>query len=404
MVQLDRNVEQMLENNDIRPKQHPGLSKTKCITLPTVFVKTAIKLIKDYPVKSVLADGEKFNRYLLARHPPVEEKEFYERRRSIYKQLDEDLPSELIESGDEDEHKQRKLFLADKTKRILSQRVYNWQPIVYDEYKVLQYLVRRSPAEYAAIYKIMSELQKRDVKFKPRSFLDFGSGVGTGTWVVSDLWKNSIYEYFLVDSSREMNDLADIMLRGGDENRELRLKNVFFRQFLPSTNSNKYDIVFSGYTLLEMSSAKARAELLLNLWNKCDGYLILVEMGTRAGFNLINEARQFLIEHTRQSGEELDVFSPCPHSLGCPRYSLDDGTPCNFEISCQTLPVNGGDGHTIQELYSYVVLKRGKVGEGADWPRLVRPTLVRSKHTICRMCTKDGKLEEVIFTASKHGK
>ncbi|KAJ8929170.1 hypothetical protein NQ314_018165 [Rhamnusium bicolor] len=32
------------------------------------------------------------------------------------------------------------------------------------------------------------------------------------------------------------------------------------------------------------------------------------------------------------------------------------------------------------------------------------PALVRSKHTICRVCTANGKLDEVIFTARKHGK
>lgn len=38
------------------------------------------------------------------------------------------------------------------------------------------------------------------------------------------------------------------------------------------------------------------------------------------------------------------------------------------------------------------------------WPRIVRPTLVRSKHTVCRMCTAEGQLKEVVATASKHGK
>lgn len=56
------------------------------------------------------------------------------------------------------------------------------------------------------------------------------------------------------------------------------------------------------------------------------------------------------------------------------------------------------------EMYSYVVLKKGMNDESdTTWPRIVRPTLVRSKHTICRMCTKNGKLEEVIFTQAKHG-
>jgi ribosomal protein RSM22 (predicted rRNA methylase) len=39
-----------------------------------------------------------------------------------------------------------------------------------------------------------------------------------------------------------------------------------------------------------------------------------------------------------------------------------------------------------------------------QWPRIVRNPLVRKKHTICRMCVPAGKLQEIIFTASKHGK
>ncbi len=65
----------------------------------------------------------------------------------------------------------------------------------------------------------------------------------------------------------------------------------------------------------------------------------------------------------------------------------------------------GGNQHQ-KELFCYVVLKKGPTtnNENDAWPRIVRPTLVRSKHTICRMCTKNGKLEEVIFTQAKHGK
>lgn len=50
-------------------------------------------------------------------------------------------------------------------------------------------------------------------------------------------------------------------------------------------------------------------------------------------------------------------------------------------------------------------MKKGKRDSVEDeWPRLVRETMVKSKHSICKMCTANGNLTEVIFTASKHGK
>lgn len=90
--------------------------------------------------------------------------------------------------------------------------------------------------------------------------------------------------------------------------------------------------------------------------------------------------------------------------MACPRILAEDGTPCNFISSYKPLQLHPGDSVVNQrEMYSYVVLKKGPQIENETWPRIVRPTIPKSKHTICRLCTKNGKLEEVIFTQSKHG-
>lgn len=69
------------------------------------------------------------------------------------------------------------------------------------------------------------------------------------------------------------------------------------------------------------------------------------------------------------------------------------------------LHLGGVKNNSLTTRYSYVVLKKGKISDATrKWPRLVRPTLLRSKHIICRMCTEDAKLQEVIFTHSKHGR
>ena len=48
---------------------------------------------------------------------------------------------------------------------------------------------------------------------------------------------------------------------------------------------------------------------------------------------------------------------------------------------------------------------KGERGEAdPQWPRVVRPVLLRSRHTICRLCTKEGQLQEVVVTRSKHNK
>lgn len=104
----------------------------------------------------------------------------------------------------------------------------------------MTYAMGRAALEYAVVQRIFNEIAHRHPDFKPRSFFDFGAGVGTGTWAASQLWKQSLYEYFLVDSSREMNDLSELILRDGDANKNMTLKNVYYRQFLPASNDVIY--------------------------------------------------------------------------------------------------------------------------------------------------------------------
>lgn len=117
--------------------------------------------------------------------------------------------------------------------KIFYQKNYNWQPIVYDESKAWAYVFGRAAKEYASIATILNEIARRDPDFQPESLFDFGSGIGTGTWAAAQLWKKSLVEYFLVDSSREMNDLSELILRDGVETKNITLRNVFYRQFLP---------------------------------------------------------------------------------------------------------------------------------------------------------------------------
>lgn len=136
---------------------------------------------------------------------------------------------------DGDSQREREMLKRD-VQNTYYKKYYNWQPIVYDAYKAWTYLFGRAAKEYAVIGQVFNEIIKRDPEFQPRSFFDFGAGVGTGCWASAELWKNTIHEYFLVDESRDMNDLSELILRDGNENKNLSLKNVFYRQFLPASS------------------------------------------------------------------------------------------------------------------------------------------------------------------------
>lgn len=66
---------------------------------------------------------------------------------------------------------------------------------------------------------------------------------------------------------------------------------------------------------------KTRLDTLQTLWKKCDGYMVLVENGTNAGFKLIEEARAFLLQQAMQDDSAF-LFAPVSlMSLCCRLFS-----------------------------------------------------------------------------------
>lgn len=162
--------------------------------------------------------------------------------------------------------------------------------------------------------------------------------------------------------------------------------------------------MLSAFTLNELPSQSDRLETLLTLWKKCDGYFVIVENGTNTGFKLIEEAREYLMAQAKKD-ESAFLFAPCPHELPCPRAVKNDGTPCNFAAKFRVLDIGQNTKDQVA-LYSHVVFKKGSREDDKtiDWPRMIRPTQVRSRHTRCKFCTHRGKLEEVVITKRKHSK
>lgn len=207
------------------------------VRIPSGRIAAIRRVLGEHPAKQVWSDSLHLQRYLRARHPPAEPADTELRRAECERELlDAALEPHVVGGGGTRSMSvaDRKLF-EQRVQKLVAQRTYCWRPIEYDAYRSLQYLLGRAAPEYAALRRVFGELARRRPTFAPHSFFDFGSGVGTGTWAAADQWRQSIFEYYLVDASRDMNDLADLLLRDGDENRPLELRNVNFRQFLPAS-------------------------------------------------------------------------------------------------------------------------------------------------------------------------
>ncbi|KAF4530487.1 hypothetical protein B566_EDAN018573, partial [Ephemera danica] len=179
---LQEKILEAFENNHFHAKRHPGRIKTSHIQIPNIFHKAVLTVLKDQPLPTLLKEGEKLDRYLKGRHMPMNLEEF------------------------------KKLQQANPEKKL---RQYHWKAIEYDAHTCLQYLVTRVAPEFAILNRVFAELTTRLPNFKPQTVFDFGSGVGSVAWVTHSLWGQSLKEIYCVDTSSDMIDLAELLLKGG---------------------------------------------------------------------------------------------------------------------------------------------------------------------------------------------
>lgn len=137
-------------------------------------------LFKDYPVKQLLTDSKVLSNYLRSRRAPMEHQELVSKQQDVERHV-------LSQKADLDTISSEELqILREKMKgkvtKVLKTKVFMWKPMEYNIHTSLQYLLGRAPPEYAVLYRIFQEIKSRDKEFKPRSFFDFGAGVGTAMW------------------------------------------------------------------------------------------------------------------------------------------------------------------------------------------------------------------------------
>ncbi|XP_014670363.1 PREDICTED: methyltransferase-like protein 17, mitochondrial [Priapulus caudatus] len=407
---------------------HPGQMRVKRVSVPTRLEKACVAIVNKYGIGNIMKEAEGLARYLHGRHAPVEEMELRQKAKEAEFKVRTQDGIDLYHLNPEEKRlveSQRK----GKILNILRQSLYHWEPIEYDAYKGILYMLSRLVPEYAMLTSIFSEIQRRDSSFSPKTLFDFGSGIGSVAWAANAAWPHQIEEHFCVDRSADMNMLARLLMQGGMEDRPECFKGTFFRQVLPTSTSEKYDLVVSAFSLLELPSRKDRLEVIDLLWKKCNNYLVLAENGTDAGYKIILEARDHILKHSHLSRtddiSQLNneqpiisnsetyhpsnasqighVFSPCPHDVTCPRSIDGTNTPCNFEVPYQPLSLFKRDAEIGRDMvrFSYVVLTKGaRVQE--TWPRIVRPSIVRHRHVHCNLCTASGQLRRVTITAGKH--
>jgi len=398
---LDADFRMKIQEGYKHPRSIPVISPSQEFSRSVrhTFDKVLINY-KDH-LSSYSEAGKNLIKFIKHRPVPLEESEKKARKNKV-----EETIKKEFNVNDIDSHEDNTKILK-RLKWLENRSNCKWAPIEFDETGSVTYLVTRTAAEFASLVTIFRQIKDSDDKYQPRTLFDFGSGVGSGLWAAREVF-GQFTEAFMVDSSKHMNDLARLILDAnvspGDD---YVPSGVSFRLQLPSTISLKYDLVICSNTLFELPSASERLSALNNIWDRVEdgGYLVLAETGTNAGFHLIAEARDFLIQisqinsdndgDTDRSNNIGHSVAPCPHDAPCPRHT-GDTIPCNFEIKYSNFQFDAHSKSTVgSELVSYFVFKKER-RIVAGWPRLVE-TPVKTKTCIyCRLCTPNGTLQEAL--------
>lgn len=234
----------------------------------------------------------------------------------------------------------------------------------------LAYVVTRLPATWAVQKRLLPPLLER---FPVSTLIDFGAGPGTVSWACE------IPQIFHVEKERSFIEIAKALEIGGTWSNRLPK--------LPQ------EATLCSYSFGEIPKL-SRPQLLKQLWNLTQKWILIIEPGTPEGYETILSLREILIE---LGGT---VIAPCPHNNPCPMQSPKW---CHFPVHVERTSLHkhlkGGTLGYEQEKYSYVCVS--KAPEQPEGPRIVDTPKNRARHILFNVCHEEGISQKIL--SKKHG-
>ncbi|CAK81774.1 unnamed protein product (macronuclear) [Paramecium tetraurelia] len=414
---LEQKEKKVFEKKFIKsPEYLMACNHQPALSLPEEILKKARKVFSKYPPDELRDASYKYMRMYQLLHAlekpvsvTIKRNNLFENPENLQK-LTEKKVIHLYKKGTSEQQILDKIFERRQKKDVNVDRVnsaeekleefHNFASAIdYDQILTVSYFLRKVPGSFAVGQKIMTEIQKRNPNFNPKSMLDYGSGIGTWAWSFKKLYPD-VKNVVCVEPNVYMRKLGKFVTQD-------YIKDVKFYESLSHTLELSYDyfdFISIAYVLEEINHPEARLLALQSLWAKLsdDGVMVLVCPGSPTGFRFVNDFREWIL---KQKGV---IVAPCQHQQTCP-MAKEGFQWCHFKQMFTAWPKDVFpkyiyENTAVTEKFSYLaVSKKALVQEGQDWPRITFDPLKRGKHLILDMCTDQGTLERRIV-AKSHGK
>jgi Predicted rRNA methylase len=244
------------------------------------------------------------------------------------------------------------------------------------------YLYVRFPATYAVCLKVAEELLVR-FNGPVSSMIDFGCGPGTGSMAFSAVFP-TLRTFSLVDRDRGFLDIA----RGELEEFKPQVVSSHLSEFAPA----KADLALFSYALNEVDEA-LWPQILRRAWEQVDT-LIVIEPGTKRGFEAILRVRELLLE----AGGK--IVAPCPQAGACPWKGSSEW--CHFSARVERVEkhrlIKEGTLGFEDEKYSYIIITK-KRSSPAQF-RLMADLSIRKNCVTAKVCTQEGCVRDWVVPKS----
>ncbi|KAG2138665.1 mitochondrial small ribosomal subunit Rsm22-domain-containing protein [Suillus bovinus] len=254
------------------------------------------------------------------------------------------------------------------------------------------------PAHYSAIFAVLQHIKHRlGPQWNAQRVIDWGSGAGSGLWASMNTFQkplsaseeprlstSNIFTYLGIDKRDGLVAIGKRLLRDTDLGALSATWQRSFREDDKIKRSEGLDtLALSAFMLSTLQTPLARKKFVKELWESGAHTIVLIDHKTKAGFQNIAEAREYLLEMGRKELNDPEtsdwpvrgahVVAPCPHDGSCPLYfEKSVSLVCGFSQRLQRpsfvrLTKHAREGHEDIE-YSYVAIQRGPrpsmVGEG----------------------------------------